>query len=643
MTTRHLQTRFILAGCLLVLTTVISALWSALTFAQLSATVSAAVRQGQRKIDLSARLAGSLEREDDALLLVLGGNGARARRNLAAERRRSDDYYEELRAEVGEGDSAEAAAVRALRGEIQRYRAAGSELVALRGPKDGLERYHRQVNPLLRQAVGTCATIREENFKAMQQAGVRARDVAGQATWVVAGVLVCAVVLATVVSVWLARSVIVPVRELTASVEAVRQGDFERRVTPAGSDELGQLANGFNRMAETLGEYRRSSLGELLSAKITLEETLNALPDAVLVIAPDGTLAASNPPALKLLAALGAAKATTLAEVPLPAEHSAAVRAALSGRPSMPTRTDFRAAIPAEVDGRPRRFLLAALPIPEFAPRQFGAVLVLEDVTDFARLDELRSELIGVASHELKNPLTTLRLSLQMLQEGVREMSVPQREMVETALLGCVELGATIDELLDVTRIEAGQLRLNRAPMDLRAAIDVAVAGLRSRFESAGVGVQVVEEGRPPSGGGSAGSPQGASTLGPARLQGDAARLGLVLTNLLANALKYSPPGGSMQVRLSDRKDGNGKPTWQVAVTDQGPGIPAEFRERVFEKFFRVEHHLGEQSGRPHGTGLGLYLCREIIEAHGGTIWTEPGDAGRGTRVTFTLPRNGEP
>jgi NtrC-family two-component system sensor histidine kinase KinB len=401
-------------------------------------------------------------------------------------------------------------------------------------------------------------------------------------------------------------------------VEAVRQGDFDRRVPPDADDELGRLADGFNRMAETLAEYRRSSLGELLSAKTTLEATLDALPDAVIVIDPDGGVAAANPPARAILEAAGAADARRLDDLPLRPADRDAVAAALAGRPGLPSRTDFAGALTVSLNGRPQRFLVTAVPIPDFAPRRFGAVIVLADVTEFARLDELRGELIGVASHELKTPLTTLRLNLLLLGEQAAHLAPRQREMLDAALGGCEELAATIDELLDVTRSEAGQLRLDLAPVDVAVILGQVLRGLRPRFDDAGIKVQVVQE------------------CDSAVVRGDAARLGTVLTNLLTNALKYSPPGGSVTVHLSRGPTDDGAGALRVAVTDAGPGVPAEFRERVFDKFFRVEHHQGGPDG-VRGTGIGLYLCREIVKAHGGSIRCEAGDGG-GAWVTFVLP-----
>jgi len=242
-------------------------------------------------------------------------------------------------------------------------------------------------------------------------------------------------------------------------------------------------------------------------------------------------------------------------------------------------------------------------------------------VTAFARLDELRSELVAVASHELKTPLTTLRMNLMMLAEAAEAMPPRQREMLETALQGCEELGGTIAELLDVTRIEAGQLRLDLGAVDLAATVESALLPLRTRFDDAGVRLDVRCEAR------------------PCVVHGDAARLGTVITNVLSNALKYSPPDSAVSVHIVSRQNAGvgGRKALQLTVTDAGPGVPGEFRERVFEKFFRVEHHVRRGPKTVRGTGIGLYLCREIVHAHGGSIRCGPAAVGTGTTFVIEL------
>ena len=616
---RHLQTRFLLAGCLLVMTTVASGIWSAVMFARLGAVAGKTLRESQETTDLTTLLASTLEREDDALLLSVNGEVERAQQELALQRQRFDDAYTRLVALLQDSEEYEAAV--ALQKHVEAYRTAGDALLAMAGQAAASKSYHEQVNPALRQAVGDCAKIRELNFRSMQLAGIRARDEAKRATVLVGVISAGALLISTIVAILLARTVLRPIHELSTSVEALRLGDFDRRVPATSPDELGQLAGGFNRMAEALAEFRRSNLGEVLRAKETLEATLAALPDAVVVVDPEGRIATTNALARSLLQATGAQRAQRVEDLPFSAHGLQALHAALHGQHTIETRAELSHTFSVLLDGRQRKFLLMAMPIPEFLPGRYGAVAVLYDVTEFARLDELRSELVAVASHELKTPLTTLRMNLLMLGEGAQNLTPRQQEMLAAASLGCQELASTIDELLDLTRIEAGQLRLAQDTVDLYAVIERTVSTLHPRYEDADLTLEVRQE------------------CSRALVRGDAARLGIVFTNLLTNALIYTPRGGVVSIAVSSRQNAatDGKRLLQIAVTDTGLGIPVEFRERVFEKFFRVEHHHANGANGARGAGIGLYLCRQIVEAHGGTIWCEPGDNQCGTRVTLLL------
>jgi NtrC-family two-component system sensor histidine kinase KinB len=617
---RHLQTRFILAGSLLVMTTVGSGIWSAVTFAHLSAVAGRALQQSQRTIDLSAVLSDALEREDDALLLAMSGERQRAQQMLAQERERFARSYAQLAGSIDQQD--ERVAASELGKHAEQYRAAGDVLLSSSTQREATRWYYQQVNPVLRQAVLDCAKIRESNFHAMEFAGIRARDEARRATIMVVAISVGALAFSTFVAVLLGRSILTPIQELDSSVEAIRSGDFDRRVQVQSGDELGHLAAGFNRMAEALADFRRSNLGETMRAKETLESTVTALPDAVFVVDPEGRIVSANPLARSLLVATNAEGAAWADELGFPPARLEAIQEALKGRRRVETRADLRSAFSVGLHGQTRRFMLTAVPIPEFWHGCYGAVAVLYDVTDFAQLDELRTELVAVASHELKTPLTTLRMNLLLLGERAGNLTPRQQEILATAVLGCQELASTIEELLDLTRIEAGQLQLSRERVDLDAIIDRAVASLRQRFDDAAISLQRTSE------------------SGQAFVVGDAARLGMVFTNLLSNALKYTPRGGTVSIRVASRQKtaGTGSEALQIAVTDSGPGVPPAYRERVFEKFFRVEQVRQRSDAGTRGTGIGLYLCRQIAEAHGGTISCEAGDNGHGTRFLLELP-----
>jgi NtrC-family two-component system sensor histidine kinase KinB len=622
---RHLQTRFILAGVLLVMTTILSGIWSAWTFARLTTVAGKTLEVSQRTVDLTAILSDALEREDDALLLAVSGNREQAQEKLQAERQRFAQSYASLLRTLDRADEKQAAS--ALQRHTSDYRAAGDTLLSRTGQRDAMAVYYHRVNPALRKAVADCASIRESNFRSMQLGAIGARDEARRATILVAAISAIALIISTLVALALARSVLHPIQELSNTVEALRAGDFGRRARIPATDELGGLTVGFNRMAEALAEFRRVNLGEVLRAKETLEATLRALPDAVLVIDPDGSIVAANPLARSVLKATGVENAQRIAELPLPSASLWAVDAALHGERGNETRAEFSRALSVSLDGRRCKFMFTVIPIPEFSKERFGAVAILYDVTDFARLDELRTEVVGVASHELKTPLTTLRMNLMLLAEQADNLTARQHEILDTAMLGCQQLADTIDELLDLTLMEAGQLRLAQETVDLRAIIERAVASLRQRYEDAAVRLQLPHEAE------------------QALVRGDPARLGMVFTNLLSNALKYTPKAGAVSIAIvAERNVTNGHiGRVHIAVMDTGPGIPQEFRERVFDKFFRVEPHLEATQGGTWGSGIGLYLCRQIVEAHGGKITCEAGEKGMGTWIVVDLPAAAPP
>ncbi len=358
---RRLQTRFLLAGCLLVMTTVACGIWSAVMFARLSTVVGKTLRESQETTDLTALLASTLEREDDALLLSINGEIEPARQELMIQRRHFDSALPHLLGLLQ--DPEESAAASALQQHVAVYRAAGNALLTMARP-DGSKVYHEQVNPALRQAVGACAKIRELNFRSMQLAGIRARDEAQRATVLMGGISVGALLISTLVAVLLARTVLRPIHEISTSVEALRLGDFDRRVHVTSPDELGQLAEGFNRMATTLAEFRRSNLGEVLRAKETLEAMLAALPDAVIVIDPDEQVVTTNALARAILQATGAERAHRVGDLPVPPYGLQALHAALHGERTLETHAELTQAFSVSLYGRQIKFLLISTPIP---------------------------------------------------------------------------------------------------------------------------------------------------------------------------------------------------------------------------------------------------------------------------------------
>jgi NtrC-family two-component system sensor histidine kinase KinB len=603
--TLQLRTRLAIAGTLLIATTLAIGVWSAVSFRDVSRVVGDTIADDEGTTNATTKLAETLEREDDAVLLALTDQ-TRGRAELALRR---DDVASALKRVVAELDAPDEQEIsKQVVANIAAYHSVGDELVAQANAPDARTRYHEIVNPALRRAIATINTTRDNHFRSSQAIAEWARDRATRSMQIVAVLSTVTLLLLIAVVLHLARVLMRPVGELTRAVTAMRRGDFSKRVAVMREDELGRLGAGFNRMADELEEFRRANIGEVIRAKETLEATLEALPDAVIVVEPDRKLSARNAQAL---AAFGAQE--RLDELPVAARE--AVDAVL--RLGMPQNAavDLSKAIDVPIDGRLRKLLARTVPI----EGNRGAVLVLSDVTDLVRLDEMRLELVAVASHELRTPLTTMGMTLSMMKERVGGYGARDRELVTTAAMGVEQLTVLVNEFLDLTQIEAGQLRLHWSRVPLGDLVRQCARTVAAACDGARITLDIsVADDLPPS------------------IAADRARLAMVVTNLLANAVKYTPSGG--RIALSVALEGDRKHA-MIEVADSGPGVPVEYRERVFERFFRVEHARGGDVGA--GVGIGLYIARQITEAHGGRIHCDDSDAG-GARFVITVPTESE-
>lgn len=245
-----------------------------------------------------------------------------------------------------------------------------------------------------------------------------------------------------------------------------------------------------------------------------------------------------------------------------------------------------------------------------------GALVVLQDVAALKETERLKDEFIGIAAHELRNPLAALRgfaemLSLQTARGHGPPLADWQAEAVAAIDVASQRLVEMTDDLLDVTRLQSGRLELHRHPEDLVALVCRCVA--RAQGQSPRHAITL------------------AAPLEPLVLPLDATRIEQVVGNLLTNAIKYSPAGGTIAVEIRPEPAAN---RVVVRVRDSGIGIPADQQSKLFNRFARADN--AQTLGIP-GTGLGLYLCRELVERHGGRIWLASA-AGQGATFAFSLP-----
>jgi NtrC-family two-component system sensor histidine kinase KinB len=409
---------------------------------------------------------------------------------------------------------------------------------------------------------------------------------------------------------WPVRAILQPIKAVTQSATAIGAGNLDQVVPVTSDDELGKLAGAFNAMARQLREYRQSSYSRLLRAQRTSQATIDSFPDPVLVVDSEGLVEMANPAARRLLG-VGFEKADQRSAVPWqppeairqPLQH--ALREQRSFLPK-----GFDKAIALRVDGEEHSMLPHILPISDPYGNTLGAAVLLQDVTRFQLLDRVKSDLVATVSHELKTPLTSIRLALHLLlEEAVGPLTPKQTELLLDARENAERLLAQVNNLLDLTRLEEGGEQLTLKPETPNDLLEAAADAVRPRAADKNIVLKL--------------EPMPVLPL----VAVDVARFRHVLANLLENALTYTERGGkiTLSAKASDDKV-------VFTVADTGIGIPPEYQPYVFNKFFRVPGQSEEG-----GTGLGLALAREILAAHGGSIQCRS-EVGAGSIFEISLP-----
>ncbi len=470
--------------------------------------------------------------------------------------------------------------------------------------------YYRQTLLPRSQAVrDTAQKILELNLNNMVAADGQAHLKAVQTRNAMLFLLLLGIALSVGVIAVVGPKILNPIASLKRSVSEIQKGNLDLVVKVPSRDEIGQLAEAFNEMAASLREFRRSDRAQLLRTQQSTLLALNSLPDAVVICDPNGQIELANETAQNLF---GLQPQAAIAEAGNDKLNQLFLQVCQAERPIHPKSYD--AAIQVFIGEKERFFLPQGVPIFDEQRRLVGVTLMLADVTRLRRLDEVKTGLISTVSHELKTPLTSVRLAIHiLLSEKIGPLSDKQSEVLEAAREDSDRLYRVIEDLLDISRIESGRAGIRLKPMNPEDLVVQATDKIRAAFVDHGINLSLEVPGDVPP------------------VLADPGRIPLVFDNLLSNALKYTPIGG--QVRVTARREDG---LVRFAVEDTGIGIEPEYLTRVFEKFFRVP-------GQEHiDSGLGLTIAKEIVEAHGGTI-EAASQVGRGAKFSFTLQAAAEP
>ena len=422
-------------------------------------------------------------------------------------------------------------------------------------------------------------------------------------------------VLAVAAMVYLPNLIARPFTTLTEGIQQISRRNYRQRLPVQSNDEIGQMATAFNQMAEKLDEYENLNLNQLFTEKQRTETIIQRMNDPILGMDAAGKVLFANE---RLLELVGEEEATLVGQ-PI---GRVAARNELLGNlikealPPDAVKSQLLQGVALDKEGERFYFNKEILVVnvddrSRGSGQSSGVVVILKNITQLKEKDMAKTNFLATLSHELKTPISAIDMSVRLLQDKrIGALNEDQTDMVHTLGANSRRLLKMVNEILDISKIETGNLQLDFERTRPEAVVERATDNVQSLFDEREV--TLVEELDPDL---------------PEMLL-DVQKTSGVLINFLTNALRYSKAGDKVKVVVEQERD-----QLQFSVRDRGPGIPAIEQARIFQRYRRVAND------KTKGTGLGLAISKEFVEAQGGRIWVES-EPGEGSCFFFSLPVN---
>ena len=439
--------------------------------------------------------------------------------------------------------------------------------------------------------------------------------------------------------------IVTPIMQVVDGVRAVGQGKFDLKIPVTTGNELGLLAEEFNAMRSNL----ESAVENLRQEEQKMTAIVNSLSEGLIVIDSHNCVLHINPTAERLLNIPHGAQNRELSQI---IQDEALIEALQQGAQhttgekltGIDTDNAYKLAATNPLIGVEGKIMTTEITLHNSSETEvtkdgqiilrvitapyldengaiLGSVYVFENVTRKKEIDQMKSDFISLVSHELRTPLTSIIGFVSLVLEGkAGPLNQRQADSLSRVQRQSKRLAALINDLLDISRIEAGRVEFKHHPISMIDIIKDRLGDLRPQADEKSIQLHLIGATEIPS------------------VYGDEEWIGQVLTNLIGNAIKFTPDEGIVSIRVNTPdqvENASNNNTVHIEVIDTGAGVPVEERQKVFDKFYQKSNIHTRQEG---GTGLGLAIAKGIIEAHGGNLWIDDGENGEGSNFQFTLP-----
>jgi PAS domain S-box-containing protein len=606
---RSLRTRVLFGYIVLIIVTAGLGVWAVVNFVTLGGAIGKIMQRNYRSVEAAQVMMDSLGRQDSAELMYLFGQKEQGANLFKSTEVTFLENY--ARAKDNITESGEREIIENIGNLYREYLLLFDRLKSA-GDSNAGKFYMDEVKPHFHKTKDECRNLLQVNQDAMLQADKLARRRSDYAIYSSIAISALVIIFGLLFGLRISRFIVRPLHKFILATKEIGAGKLDYAVQEESEDEIGLLAREFNRMAARLREYQAMNLERLLAEQKKSEVIVDSIGACIIVTDPENKVTLLNPSAenvfgtreelakgkhflevvnderlfnfVKKTAELGSGPAVEELEKPLLVKHGDSERA-------------FRTRIS---------------PLKTEAGRLIGVVTVLQDITHMHEVDRMKSDFVSAVSHEFRTPLTSISMAVcLLLEETPGQINEKQKELLEATKEDVERLTYLVNNLLDLSRIESGRLELDIAAVDPVQIVNLSVEPLKRQIEDKGAELVFDIQGS------------------PNLVDADANKIGWVVNNLVGNALRYTEAGGKITIGAVQKGE-----RVHIWVQDTGPGIPREYQDKIFEKFFQVKRKGVVGTG---GVGLGLTISKEIVRAHAGRIWVES-EEGKGSKFVFTLP-----
>jgi two-component system, NtrC family, sensor histidine kinase KinB len=601
----------ILSGFFLSLVlTLIVLVTSFLNLRHLGRASEAILQRNYNSIFAAQKMIDSIDQQNNSLLFYISGNHRLGYESFIKNQHDFEEWFSHASAnitEVGEKET-----LNNLGKAYTNYLLQTEKMreVSFEKQAGNVIFFQKQVLPFSENVKTQCYRLKDLNQAAMFRLSDKARIISRRAIFSLWFIGLISIIVGILFSFKVANQLMKPINLMLSATHEISEGHYDIQIPFKSEDEFGTLTEQFNEMTAKLKMFNDMNIKTIMQEKQKNDAIIQNIDDGIMVVDEEFKLININQKAASVFRIDANNSLNKHFLEIINNQYLFKLLKTTFETGKIPEFGENENILSIESNGTKKYYQFLINPVFNSEDSWYGLLLLLRDVTKLKEIDQLKSEFVMIVSHELKTPLTSIGMSVDLLLESpIIQEHHDQMELLTIAHEEVLRLKALINDILDLSKMEAGKIELEFQSVDVNMLIDNSYHIFERQADEKNIRLLVqIQEGIP-------------------NIRADINKINWVISNLVGNALRYVKDGD--KITITAEKSGK---FVTFSVADTGMGIPVEYQNKIFDKFVRIKNTF--EGG---GTGLGLAICKEIVRAHAGTIWVES-EVGQGSNFLFTIP-----